>query len=312
MIAGPAARSVGRAVGRRPVLTKGGVVQPYTTAELAALIAAAGGSWWSTSDLTAMWQGADSGGGNFLLAGSAAAEGQHVAYVLDIAQFSGLSASDFIAAQTELVVNGGMDSDTVWSKGTGWGIAAGIATHAGTTASNMSQAILTQNDWYFTRWTQSAHFVSVYLGFGTGHQLLGNVNSAGAKTSIGQSTAAGTSLAFRTNIDGATVDDVSEKRLPGRPARATGIATRPNLSANSLLAFDGADDLLVANIVSALGSACTKITADGDDVVVTEGQTVGSGSYSLPDTGWTDHILLPVSLATAGISLARLNATLVP
>lgn len=289
---------------------QGGGAPPYIVTELSALIAAADGSWWRTADMTSMWQG-ETSGGTFLLAGSGAADGQPVAYILDIAQFGGLSASDFIAAQTELVGNGGMDSDTVWSKGVGWGIAGGIATHAGTTASNLSQAILTQNDWYLSRWTQSAHFVSVYLGAGTGQVLLTNVNTVGAKTSIGQSTGAGTSLAFRSNEDGATVDDASVKKLPGRPARATLTSTRPNLMTNGLLSFGG-DDLLITNIVSSLGASCTKITSDAEDVVVTEGLTVGAGSYSLPTTGWTDHILLPVSLATAGIDSARLSATLVP
>ncbi len=41
----------------------------------------------------------------------------------------------------ELVINGGFDSDTAWSKVSGWSIANGTATHTGG-ASYLSQSIL--------------------------------------------------------------------------------------------------------------------------------------------------------------------------
>lgn len=296
------ARANARWIGR------GGSTPSYTVAELSTLIADAGGSWWRTADTTSMYQGAHSDGG-YLLAGDGAASGQPVAQILDIAQFGGLSASAFIAAQSELIANGGMDADSDWGKGTGWGIAAGVATHSGATSGNLTQAVLTQNDWYLTGWTQSADFINVYMGIGTGQVLASNINTAGAHQSIAQSTGALANLAFRTGADGATIDDVSVKKLPGRHAVQTSLANRPTLSANGLMTFDGSD-ALSANIVSSLGSSCTKITADGSDVTVTEGQTIGAGAYDLPDTGWTDHIILPVSLATAGISESRLRVTL--
>jgi hypothetical protein len=40
---------------------------------------------------------------------------------------------------TNLVTNGGFDTDTDWTKGTGWTIAAGVASKAAGTASNLSQ-----------------------------------------------------------------------------------------------------------------------------------------------------------------------------
>lgn len=40
-----------------------------------------------------------------------------------------------------IVVNGGFDTDTIWSKGTGWAIAAGKATSTPGTGSNLSQDV---------------------------------------------------------------------------------------------------------------------------------------------------------------------------
>lgn len=40
-----------------------------------------------------------------------------------------------------MLENGGFDSDTIWTKGTGWSIGSGVATHASGTASQIDQAI---------------------------------------------------------------------------------------------------------------------------------------------------------------------------
>ena len=41
----------------------------------------------------------------------------------------------------ELVTNGTFDTDSDWTKGTGWSISGGQATHVAGTASNFSQAV---------------------------------------------------------------------------------------------------------------------------------------------------------------------------
>lgn len=53
----------------------------------------------------------------------------------------------------ELVVNGSFAADASWSKGTGWTISAGVASHVSGSASNLAQTILTAGLWYKATWT---------------------------------------------------------------------------------------------------------------------------------------------------------------
>lgn len=69
------------------------------------------------------------------------------------------------------VVNGDFASDTVWSKGTGWAIAAGVATHTAGTASLLTQTgILTAGKKYRLTYTLSG------ISAGNIQQLSGIVN----------------------------------------------------------------------------------------------------------------------------------------
>ncbi len=49
--------------------------------------------------------------------------------------------TDGDATRPDLMINGGFDTDTTWVKGTGWTIAAGLATHAAGNASDLTQPI---------------------------------------------------------------------------------------------------------------------------------------------------------------------------
>jgi len=68
---------------------------------------------------------------------------------------------------SELVVNGGFDSDTAWTKGSGWAIANGVATHTGG-ASYLSQSILNADTQYKVNISVTAvsggGFVQIYMG----------------------------------------------------------------------------------------------------------------------------------------------------
>lgn len=73
---------------------------------------------------------------------------------------------------TELVVNGGFDSDTAWTKDTGWGIAGGVATHTAGSVSNIKPSvdILVVGKPYVLTYTvtsRSAGTFMVFLGSGT-------------------------------------------------------------------------------------------------------------------------------------------------
>lgn len=55
----------------------------------------------------------------------------------------------------DVVTNGGFGSDSDWTKGAGWTIAAGVATHAAGSASDLEQAALTSGTWYNVDYTVS-------------------------------------------------------------------------------------------------------------------------------------------------------------
>ena len=77
-----------------------------------------------------------------------------------------------------MVVNGTFDSDTAWSKGAGWSIANGEATHTGG-ASYLSQSILNPNTQYKVKIKVSqasgSNFVQIYMGGSPASVLIQNV-----------------------------------------------------------------------------------------------------------------------------------------
>lgn len=69
--------------------------------------------------------------------------------------------SDGITELSELVTNGAFASDTSWTKGTGWTIAAGVATSDASQAANadLSQTptVVVENEWYYVTFTITAY-----------------------------------------------------------------------------------------------------------------------------------------------------------
>lgn len=79
-----------------------------------------------------------------------------------------------LAAATERIINGGFDSDTIWTKETGWTIADGVATHADSVSSSLFiNGILNTNKWYKVTYTVTS-FTS-----GTGFKVLRGSTAAG-------------------------------------------------------------------------------------------------------------------------------------
>lgn len=110
----------------------------------------------------------------------------------------------------ELVVNGGFDADTDWTKGTGWTIAAGVASFTATgSASNLSQNIGLVADTVYNvtvTVTVSAGVVAVYAGISGGTFA---ISTSGTYTR--QLQAAGNGLLYfqaGTTFTG-TIDNVS-------------------------------------------------------------------------------------------------------
>ncbi len=71
--------------------------------------------------------------------------------LLWLASSSGITLDglDDFALKTELVSTGDFATDTNWTKGTGWTIGAGVATHAAGTASDIEQTVTLTEDVYY-------------------------------------------------------------------------------------------------------------------------------------------------------------------
>lgn len=112
---------------------------------------------------------------------------------------------------SELAVNGGFDSDTVWTKGSGWTITGGKA--VGTAATGvLTQSIVSASGLYrlsFDISTYTSGGVRVNNGGAQGYPL-SSVGSHDSSTIGAGSTLAG--LGVNTNFTG-TVDNISVKQI---------------------------------------------------------------------------------------------------
>jgi hypothetical protein len=124
-----------------------------------------------------------------------------------------------MAAQPELVVNGGFATDTVWTKGTGWTIAAGVASGAALSNSPITQSFApTQGRRYAFTFSVTAYTSgSIRSLFAGAANILGVARSAiGTYTDILLVDSAATLLRLSDFSAGFTgsVDNVSVKEIP--------------------------------------------------------------------------------------------------
>jgi hypothetical protein len=121
---------------------------------------------------------------------------------------------------TELVTNGTFDTDTDWTKGTGWAIGSGVATKTAGSAGSLSQAktLVASTAYYYTvDVTRSAGTLTPRFTGGT--TVTGTAISA-TETRRGVLTAVTGNTAFEFNGDAAfagTVDNVSLKAITLTP-----------------------------------------------------------------------------------------------
>lgn len=114
----------------------------------------------------------------------------------------------------ELVVNGGFDADTNWTKGTGWTIAAGVANKVAGSGSSLTQ---TPNILVSGRRYQVTCTVSNYVA-GTLSVILGSSSVPLSITANGTYTASGVADAvtfqfFGTNLFAGDLDNVSCRQM---------------------------------------------------------------------------------------------------
>lgn len=115
----------------------------------------------------------------------------------------------------ELLTNGGFDSDTVWTKGTGWSIAAGVATKTAGSGSSLSQNTAvgaeSLNETGFTISGHTGGSVSPFVGSGGGGSAVSANGTTRQLVRQGGTTtyALSASSFFAGNVDSATLKTVA-------------------------------------------------------------------------------------------------------
>lgn len=178
------------------------------------LALSASGLWWPQQG--SGWQGTSGG--------TLAASGQPVGLLPDLSQLGGKTLADWLATAPELVTNGGFDSDTAWTKGTGWTISGGTANFTATgSISNLSQAGSYVEGRVYEI-TVTATVVAGQLNCFIGSGGTGGINvftASGTRSRIVR-CAGGTPAVFlqATATFTGTVDNISIRELPGNHLRA--------------------------------------------------------------------------------------------
>ena len=131
----------------------------------------------------------------------------------------------------ELVTNGGFDSDTDWTKGTGWTISGGVASrpNIGSGTSLMQAVALTANSLYLLTYTLTQTSGNFNTAFQGGSSVFGpNRTTGGTYTEVLRAVSGSNTLAFQAGSTFAgTIDNVSLRLIPGNHATASSDAKRP-------------------------------------------------------------------------------------
>lgn len=173
------------------------------------------GVWYDPSDLTTLYQ--DTTGTT-----PVTAAGQSVALMLD--------KSKGLTLGPELVTNGGFDTDSGWTKGTGWAISSGQATHAAGTGSSLDQAnVVTAGKWYKVTVDATATGGTWALQFvGGTTTTIGSSLESGSYTLYGLAGTSNTILRiFAGSATALTIDNISVRELAGNHAVQATAAARP-------------------------------------------------------------------------------------
>ena len=127
---------------------------------------------------------------------------------------SSVNAGDYVVIdKEELVINGTFDTDSDWTKGTGWTIGAGLLTSAGGNTNEMARPIASQGltiglDYTYTfEITSITGTLAIYEYNGT-FALLGSFTTTGVKR-INFNSIKGYSVVFYSNTFTGSVDNVS-------------------------------------------------------------------------------------------------------
>ena len=172
----------------------------------------------------------------------------------------------------EEVTNGGFDSDSSWTKGTGWSIGSGVATAVAGTASYLSQDIGgVENAYYKITLTVTVSASNLYVYFGIGGNYV-TISSSGTYTLYNTWSADDSIGLYKHASFAGTVDNVSVKRLFGNTGTMTQMLSS-NLVYSSILPDQ--------SFLTGVNSAYNFIDLDGTDAYVQVEQTFTSDNFAL-------------------------------
>jgi len=176
-----------------------------------------------------------------------------------------------MAAQPELVTNGTFDTDTDWTKGTGWTISGGVATHDAVASGflNPITPILEENKTYLISWSVVG---TSGLSLRTGTTSTVVVSDMHAVSSAVVTVKGGTALAVYAHAGSmagpVSIDNVSVKEVPAAYL-------------HRYVDYDGVDDVLNATLPN-LGSTASVWYMKQDGTAVYAANQSISGAYALP------------------------------
>lgn len=180
-----------------------------------------------------------------------AGAGDPVGFQLDLSQGAGFSGGAFTGLGSEEVTNGGFDTDSDWTKGSGWTISGGAASFdagtgaeliqtgfsflAGTTYQIEFDMVQTSGAGFRFVVDTSGTFVSQYFNSTARHKLIFSVGASSSRLRLGA-------------LGGAvfSIDNISIKEIPGNHVYQLIDAARPTRRASPVhLEDDGVDDALL-------------------------------------------------------------------
>lgn len=209
------------------------------------------GFWYDPSDFSTLFQDATG-------TTPVTEVGQPVGLMLD--------KSKGLVLGSELAVNGGFDTDTDWTKGSGWAISGGKAVRSvsETTSTIKQSATLIAGAFYriefdYYNVTSSALYVALRGGSTVFSPAISLTNATGRYSCVLRAVSGNTSFDISASgLTAGSFDNFTIRELTGNHAYQTTALSRPTLQQDSTgryyLSFDGTDDGMVTNSINFTGT----------------------------------------------------------